>query len=204
MSKFVFKRLFVFTLAILFSWSNTATAEMASYNFDHMHSEITASWNHGGVSQLSAKFPKFKGEFFFDEKDIASTKTSILIDVRSVTTGFQALDSNIASENFFDPVTFPEIGFTSTSVRRTGSKTALMTGDLSLHGITKPIELAVELVHQGEHALKWFHVSYKGEWLGFRATTTINRSDFGLDRWAPFVSDKIDISIAVALKKEKE
>jgi polyisoprenoid-binding protein YceI len=146
-------------LSTLFIATALASAEPVSYNFDKLHTEILAKWDHGGVSQLTAKFPKFSGELLFDEKDVTKTTVNISIDVRSVTTGFQALDSNIASENFFDPVTYPTIEFASTAVKRTGTKTAMLTGDMTLHGVTRSVSLDVKLVHQGEHALKWFHAA---------------------------------------------
>ena len=190
-------------LAFCFQASAPTFADLEEYLFDHMHSEISASWNHGGVSELSAKFPKFSGTFFFDEKKIGNTQVEATIDVASVTTGIQALDTNIASENFFDPANFLKIHFVGKDVVQTGAKAALLIGDLTLHGITKQISLDVELVHQGEHALKWFHVAYKGEWLGFKAQTTLLRSEFGLNRWAPFVSDRIKLSINAALYKKR-
>jgi polyisoprenoid-binding protein YceI len=128
----------------------------------------------------------------------------VTIDVASVTTGVQALDGNIASKNFFDPKVYPEIHFIGKEVIRTGAKTAQVVGDLTIHGVTKATVLDVKLVHKGEHALKWFHAAYKGDWLGFKASTTILRSEFGLNRWAPFVSDRIKISISAALYKKRK
>ena len=183
---------------------NKAQAEPEVYLYDKMHTDIIASWNHCGVSELTAKFPKFKGTFLFDKKKVHLSQVEVTVDVRSVTTSFQALDGNIASENFFDPNNYPYIHFVSTSVKRTGAKTAILTGDLTIHGVTKSTDMDVELVHQGEHALKWFHAAYKGDWLGFRAKATLLRSDFGLTRWAPFVSDRISLSISTALYKKRK
>lgn len=153
--------------------ASKAQAEPEVYLFDNMHTDIVASWNHGGVSELTAKFPTFKGTFLFDKKKVHLSQVEVTVNVRSVTTGFQALDSNIASENFFDPANFPNIHFVSKTVQRTGAKTATVTGDLTIHGVTKSTDMDVELVHQGEHALKWFHASYKGDWLGFKAKATL-------------------------------
>ena len=186
----------------LISASQTAHAEDA-YRFDPWHSEINFSWDHGGLSQQSAAFTKFDGELVLDEKELANSRLTVQIFAKSLSTGVQVLDGELTGEQYFHAKKFPKITFQSSSFKRTGNRTGLVTGALTVRDVTKPVTLDVRLVHRGENPLSLYFGGLKGTWLGIEAKTTLLRSDFGLKSFIPVISDRIAVSIVAELKMKK-
>jgi len=170
------------------------------YALDPGHTEIRAIWNHAGVSDQSGEFDKFEGELDFDPKDPTKSSLTVKISSASISTGFDALDKHLISADFFEVEKYPDITFKSTGVKQSSAEHAMVSGDLTIHGVTKPVTLDVQLIHKGEHPLGQFIDYYKGQWLGFKASTTILRSDFDVGRFAPLTSDRVEISISTELK----
>jgi len=121
----------------------------------------------------------------------------VTIDAASVSTGFEALDTHLKSADFLEVETYPEITFESTSVERTGDMTANITGDLTIHGVTKPVTLETTLTHRGEHPVAAALEYYKGQWVAFSATTEIDHQAFGV---GGFSTGPISISIVTEMK----
>ena len=113
------------------------------------------------------------------------------IPVDAIDTGVADLDKDLKGPNFFDLAQFPTATFKSTKVEKTGADTLAVTGDFTLHGVTRPVTLAVKVLKVGEHPMK------KTPMLGFDATATVKRSDFGITKFTPMVSDDIELHIAV-------
>ena len=176
-----------------------ATAAPLTFTCDPGHTAVRASWTHAGFSTQSAGFHKPECTLVLDEADPTKSSLSVKIMVASINTGVPDLDADIKSANFFDAAKNPEITFASTSVT-VKDKTAEVVGNLTMHGISKPATLKVSLVNMGEHPVGQFFDYYKGKWAGFDASTTIKRSDFGMNMMVPVVSDDITISISTEMK----
>ena len=124
----------------------------------------------------------------------APRKTRVVIDIpiRSITTTVKALDAHLLAPGFFDAARYPTARFASTSVSPMG-KRARIAGNLTLKGVTKPVVLDASLVGAG--------VMMGKRTVGFDATTTIRRSDFGVSDGIPLVPDLVPLTIAVAFEK---
>ncbi|WP_350333836.1 YceI family protein [Coralliovum pocilloporae] len=188
-------------LATPFALSSQANAA-ESFAFDKGHSEIIMGWNHAGVSDQTAEFTDFSGTVVLDEENPDKSNVTVTIKVDSLHTGFGPLDTELKGPGFLNEKKHPEITFKSTAVNRTGKNTADVAGNLTINGVTKPATLAVQLIHLGDHPLAPFIDYYAGKWAGFKATTSLNRSDFDVGAFAPLTSDRIDVSINVELKKK--
>ena len=176
-----------------------ALAEPERYTLDPSHSQILFTWNHLGFSETTGMFSGFEGEIMFDEADPANSSVSVEFPVSMMFTGWEERDNHFMSADFFNAVAnaSPEgdssnmVTFESTGIEVTGDDTALITGDLTMNGVTKEVVLDATLNNQGMHPMQ------QAPWLGFDATTTVMRSDFGVGAFAPAVSDEVEIEISV-------
>ena len=168
-----------------------------TYYTDQGHTEVIFGWNHAGVSLQHGEFTVSEGVLTIDPEDVESAKLEVTIQAASVATGVEALDKHLKSSDFLNVEAHPEITFVSTAVKRTGDMTAEVTGDLTLHGVTKPATLEVTLIHRGAHPVAQFIDYYKGNWLGFRATTEIDHQAFGV---GSFSTGPISIEINTEMK----
>jgi polyisoprenoid-binding protein YceI len=143
-----------------------------TYAFDKAHSAIGFQIRHL-FSNVPGKFDDFTGTLEYDEANPEKSSVEVNIKTASIDTGVKMRDDDLRSPNFFDAAKFPEITFKSKSVKSTGKDTADVTGDLTMHGVTKEVVLKVELVGKGS-GMKGAIVS------GWDATTALKRSEFGL------------------------
>ena len=174
-----------------------ALAAPEKYVLDSSHSQIVFSYDHLGYSTGTGMFSGFAGEISFDAADPAASTVSVSFPVRSMLTGWQARFEHLMSPDFFAATDDEMVSFTSTSVEVTGEKTARITGDLTLNGVTRPVVLDAVLNQIGDHPMEG------KPWAGFSATTTLLRSDYGLGMFAPFVSDNVTVQMSVeAMKAE--
>ncbi len=185
--------------ASLAASSLPVAAAPLTFTCDPGHTAVRASWTHAGFSTQSAGFHNPECKLVLDEADPAKSSLSVKIKVASISTGVPDLDKHLSSPDFFDAAKNPEISFESTSVK-VMEKSAEVAGNLTIRGTTKPATLKVSLVNMGEHPVGQFFDYYKGKWAGFDATTTIKRSDFGMNMMVPVVSDDIAISISTEMK----
>ena len=174
-----------------------ALAEAQKYVLDPSHSQIVFSYNHLGFSTGTGMFSGFEGEIAFDEADPAASSVSVSFPVKTMLTGWQARFDHFMSKDFFDAADDEEVSFKSTAIEVTGEKTAKITGDLTLNGVTKPVVLDAALTQAGEHPME------KKPWAGFTGKTQILRSDYGLGQFAPYISDEVEVQISIeAMKAE--
>jgi polyisoprenoid-binding protein YceI len=167
-------------------------AEPQDFVLDSSHSQIVFSYDHLGFSTTWGMFSGFAGTISFDEADPANSSVQVSMPVTSMFTGWEARDKHFMSGDFFDAAgTDEQVTFTSTSIEVTGDTTALITGDLTLNGITKSVVLDTVLNKADTHPMA------NAPWLGFNATTTLLRSDFGVDQFAPFISDEVEVMISI-------
>ncbi len=128
---------------------------------------------------------------------------NVSIRVASLQTGVDALDRHLRSVDFFDVASHPTITFKSTQVTKTGDKTGELVGDLTMLGVTKPATLQVTWVYTGEHPLGSINAAFRDKTVAvFSAKGTIKRSEWGLSRVVPLVSDDIQITVESELLKK--
>ena len=189
------------TLACLVVSATGAAAD--TFTLDRQHTEVRFSWDHLGLSRQSGRFTDVTGTVQFDAEKPETSKVDVSIPVASLTTGVAALDTQLTkTREYFDVAANPAITFKSASVRQTGDKTAELIGDLTINGITKPVTMAVVWNYIGDHPLAAINPTYAGKTVaGFSARTHILRSEWGMTRIIPLVSDEIRISIEAEMSK---
>lgn len=186
-----------FVLAALLSTSASFAMAAEKYVLDSSHSQVVFSYNHLGFSTTYGMFSGFEGEIMFDQENPASSTVSVSMPTKSMFTGWEQRDEHFMSDDFFGATDDDMITFTSTSIEVTGEDTANITGDLTMNDVTKSVVLAANLNQASEHPMA------NKPWAGFNATTTLLRSDFGVDKFAPFVGDEIAVTISLeAMKAE--
>ncbi len=187
----------------LAAWAMSSPARADQFALDPEHTEVRFTWDHLGMSRQGGRFVDVTGQLDFDETRPDASKVSVIIKVASIWTGVGALDSQlIKSREFFDAAKFPTITFSSTSVRQTSAKTADVIGDLTINGMARPVVLNVTWNYAGAHPMAKINPAFSDQYVaGFSAQTQIRRSDWGLTRTVPFVSDEIQISIETELRR---
>ena len=130
-----------------------------------------------------------------DKANLSASKVSITLPIANLTTGIPALNEHLAKPEFFDAAKFPTATFVSTGVKPDGATGADITGNLTIKGITKPVTLDAEFYGAGANPMN------KKENVGFVATGTIKRSDFGMGGFVPVVGDNVELKIIVAFQK---
>jgi polyisoprenoid-binding protein YceI len=190
------KRL-VFVTGILALAAPLALAQTSTWTSDPAHSEVDFSITHMSISNVHGRFGKVAATIAYNEADVTKSTVTATIGVATVDTGVEQRDTHLKSPDFFGVDSFPTATFTSTSVVKSGSKLTI-AGDLTLHGVTKPVVLEAEgpagpvpgMDHK-PHA-------------GFSATTTISRSAFGIGTKFPaaMVGDEIKLEIELDVVKQ--
>lgn len=191
-------------LGIFMLGANLTSAAIAadSYKFDAGHTEVRFLWNHVGLSTQSGEFHDVDGMAVFDRDKIGNSKVDVTIKAASLDTGVAALDKHLKNADFFDVEKYPDITFKSTSVKKTGVDRGAVTGDLTIHGITKSVTLDMTLLFEGDHPLGAFNKNYAGaRYVAFSGRTKILRSEFGVGRFAPLTSDMIEIVIETEMRQ---
>ena len=168
-----------------------------TYYFDQGHTEVHFTWSHAGVSMQHGEFTKLDGKLTLDPDNVENSVIDVTIDANSLDSGYKALDDHLKGADFFDVTAYPTITFKSTSVKRTGEDTADIVGDLTIHGVTKPVTLRTRLTHRGAHPVARFIDYYRGEWVAFHATTRIDHTAFGVGN---FDTGTISIEINTEMK----
>ncbi len=159
--------------AVLAAASAAAGAQTADWKLDGSHSEADFAIKHMAVSTVHGSFRGVSGVVHLDAADLKKSSVDASIDVASVDTGIAARDNHLKSPDFFDVAKFPTLTFKSTSVTKSGSGYEVK-GDLTLHGVTKPVVLNMEAPTKEI-------TDQRGKLhRGFSASTVINRKDFGL------------------------
>lgn len=172
-----------------------AFAEAENYVLDPSHSQIVFSYNHLGYSTSYGMFGGIEGQIAFDQANPAASSVQVAFPVTTMLTGWQARFDHFMSPDFFGATEDKTVSFKSTAIEVTGEKTAKITGDLTLNGVTKSVTLDAALTQAGEHPME------KKPWAGFTGTTTLLRSDYKLDMFAPYVSDEVQVMISVEAMK---
>jgi len=179
--------------------TTTETVQVPGYiagtwSIDPTHSDVSFSVRHMMVSKVKGRFGTLEGEIVTGEDPLAS-KVNVSIDLASIDTNNAQRDEHVRSADFLDVANNPTLTYRSTGVRPDGQR-FVVDGELSLHGVTRPVTLSLEFNGIGPDG-------YGGTRAGFSATTEINRRDFGVDISMPLdgggvvLGDKIQIAIEV-------
>lgn len=185
------------SLALAAAIALTASTAFAAdtYTLDASHSQVVFNYNHLGFSTTYGMFSGFEGEISYDEADPAASSVTVSMPVTSMFTGWEARDGHFMGPDFFGAADGDLVTFTSTSIEVTGDDTAKITGDLSMNDVIKSVVLDAKLNKSDTHPMAG------KPWLGFDATTTLVRSDFGLGAFAPAVSDAVEVKISIEAQK---
>jgi polyisoprenoid-binding protein YceI len=165
-----------------------------TYAFDKTHTDVVFEVSHFGFSNTIGRFNEVDGSIVLDEENPENSSVEVTIQADSIDTNHAARDEHLRSPDFFDVANHPTITFTSTSVERTGENTAKVTGDFTLLGVTKPVVLEVTLNALKPHPIPQMDGVMTA---GFSASTTITRTDFGMDTYAPAIGVEIPITLEV-------
>lgn len=151
----------------------TASAQVSRWQIDPAHSEADFTIKHMGISNVHGRFGNVNGSLNFDDKDITRSSVDATVDVTTVDTGVAQRDQHLKSPDFFDATKYPQMTFVGKSLSNSQGQLQL-TGDLTLHGVTKPVTLALEGPSK-EQADPYGKIRR-----AFSATTVIRRQDYGL------------------------
>jgi polyisoprenoid-binding protein YceI len=177
--------------------SLTATAATSTWQIDPAHTAAQFAVKHLMISTVRGEFKGITGAVSWDDQDVTKSSVNVSIDANTVDTGTAARDGDLKSANYFDVAKYPAITFKSTKVEQAGAGKLKVTGDLTMHGVTKSVVLDVD----GPSA------SIKDPWGNTRsaisATTKVNRQDYGIAGGGAAVGDDISIIIDLEMTKQK-
>lgn len=176
--------------------TNPAAVQAGNYALDSAHTLVRFTVDHFGISEFYGTLPGATGTLSLDPRNLASAKLDVSVPVASVSTTNKTLDEELVSADWFDAATYPTMRFVSTKVVKTGASTADVTGNLTLHGVTKPVTLKATFKAANVNPMKKVYT------LGFNAVGTIRRTEFGVTKYAPLVSDETQIAITAAFEKQ--
>ncbi len=167
-----------------------------SYVVEPTHTRIRFTVSHMGFTDWYGDLSGATGSLVLDPSNLASAKVDVSMPAASVLTINSKLDGELKGPAWLDAAQFPDIRFVSTKVSRTGASTADMEGDLTLHGITRRVTLKVKFNGAGINPLD------KAYTVGFNGSTSIKRTDFGLNTYIPLIGDDVQIEISAAFEKK--
>lgn len=196
------KRLALMTLLFVsvsvFAADRAKVPAAEKYDIDASHSGVVFGWNHFGFSNPTARFNKIEGSVLLDKADLTNSSISVTLPVEGLDTRVAKLDEELKSPDFLDATKYPTITFKSTKVEKTGENGLKITGDLTVHGVTRAVTLDAKVNKIGIFEIPGV---IKAQAAGFDATTVIKRSDFGVTKYVPAVSDEIPVRITLDAKQ---
>jgi polyisoprenoid-binding protein YceI len=180
--------------------STTSTQQLTgTWTIDTAHSRVGFSVRHAGIATVRGSFTGFEGQLVLDGANPAASSATATIDATTFTTGTEQRDAHIKSADFLDVETYPTLTFVSTEVRADGDDYVLV-GDLTAHGVTRPVEIQVEVEGQAVDP-------FGNTRVGFTGHTQVNRKDFGLtwnaalETGGVLVGDKVKITLDISAIK---
>ena len=200
----IYMRFLIMTLALMMLPMGAQAQEATPYDampgglykLDKNHASLIWKVSHMGLSNYTARFTDFDADIMYDPMDIEKSKLRVTIDPTSVETDYKSEDGKDFNKDlgyeagWFNASQYPDITFNSTKIEKTGDNTAKVTGDLKFLGVTKPVTLDVTLNKaMGNHPM------LNKPFMGFSATGTIKRSDFGMTKYIPQIGDEVTLNI---------
>ena len=175
--------------------SRLSDAKAGSYKVESSHTEVGFSISHFGFTNYSGLFSGATGTLQLDPARLGASQLDISIPIDSVMTTVPKLTELLKGDQWFDVARFPQATFVSTQVVP-NAQGATVTGNLTLHGVTKPVVLQVRLIGAGVNPIN------KAYTVGFEATGAIKRSDFGVTLYLPALGDEVQLNIAGAFEQQ--
>lgn len=176
--------------------SNAGQVQAGQYALDHSHTLVRFTVDHFGISEFFGTLPGATGTLSLNPKAISAAKLDVSVPVSTVSTTNKTLDEELAGAEWLDAAKYPTMRFVSTKVVKTGANAADVTGNLTLHGVTRPVMLKATFKAAAVNPMN------KAYTLGFNATGVIKRTEFGASKYAPLVSDETTLSITAAFEKQ--
>ncbi|GBQ96059.1 YceI family protein [Asaia lannensis] len=170
--------------------------QAGSYAVEPYHTQVGFTLLHMGFTDFSGFFSQASGTLTLDPAHVDATKLDVTLPIASVQTTVSKLDGELKGADWFDADKFPTAHFVSTRIVRIGASMASITGDLTLHGVTRPITFKARLIGSGVNPLD------KKETVGFEGNAVISRSAFGVSRYVPLVGDSVTLHIAAAFERQ--
>lgn len=185
---------FLALLSLLLASSSPVFAAVETYLIDPAHSSVGFSIRHF-VSKVPGSFLKFEGTLQVDRDNLENSRVEATIDAASIHTAEPKRDAHLRSADFFDAAKFPSIAFKSKTWKKTAADTFDVAGDLTIHGVTKPVVLKAKSLGFGP--------GQPGQMLsGWEATTTLKRGDFGINGYEGMLGQDVVVTITIeAVKK---
>lgn len=162
----------------------------ATYQVDPVHSTVIFQCKHVNTSYAFGRFDDVQGTFTIDDENAGASRVDIAIKVDSLDTNSKQRDEHLKGPDFFDAKSFPTATFKSTAVRKSAATTYSVTGDLSIHGVTKSVTFPMELVGRNE-------VPQMGTVAGFYGELTIQRADFGIKYMPEMLGNDVKLFLSV-------
>ncbi len=178
-------------LAVLALALGLASRCMAAetYQLEKTHVDLLFAINHAGFTEKHGSFRDLDATLEYDAQKPENCHVTVTVKTDSVDTGYPARDADLKSDKFLDVAKYPEMRFVSTKVTRNADQTLRIDGELTLHGVTKPITLQAKLNKAAPNPFD------KRPTVGFSATGTLKRSDFGVSTYVPIIGDVVSITI---------
>jgi polyisoprenoid-binding protein YceI len=176
-------------VAALFAFAGSAFAAPVTYKIDPNHTNVLASWSHFGFSNPSLNFGQADGTIVYDADKVSASSVQVTLPLTGLSALADQFYDHLTSADWFDAAKYPSATFKSTKVEAAGEGKLKVTGDLTVKGVTKPVVLDVKLNKAGVQPLA------KRAAVGFDATATVKRSEFGLGNYVPNVSDEVSLRI---------
>jgi polyisoprenoid-binding protein YceI len=174
--------------------ADPARVAAGSYAVDARHTQVNWQVNHFGFNDYFGLFGDITGTLEIDPANLSAAKVDVTIPIASVATSSQGLTDHLKTPDFFDLAKHPTARFVSTGVTVDGQRAKIM-GDLTMLGVTKPVELEARFEGAGNNPMS------KKATVGFHGATTIKRSDWGMSKYVPMVGDEVKLRISVAFEK---
>jgi len=176
--------------------TDPAKIEAGLYAVEPSHTRVLFAVSHMGFTNYYGQFTGASGSLTIDPKKVSKSEFDIVVPSATVSTTNEKLDGELKDDKWLDVAKYPAIEFKSVSVKTTGADTADVTGNLTLHGVTKPVTLKATFNAGGINPLD------KRYTIGFQLSGTIKRSDFGVTTYVPLIGDSVDLIIAAAFEKQ--
>jgi polyisoprenoid-binding protein YceI len=175
---------------------NPAHVESGTYAIDPQHTQVLFAISHMGFTTYYGRFSDASGVLNLSVKDPAASSLEVQVPTSTASTTSEKLNGELKEPAWFDAAKYPQIIFKSVSVTRTAADTANVTGNLTLHGVTKPVTLAVRFIGAGVNPLD------KKYTVGFSATGMIRRSEFGMTTYVPLIGDQVELTLSGAFERQ--
>ena len=176
-------------LSALLAVASASAVAAEKYDIDQNHTYVTFNYDHFGFSNPTVRLEKVTGDFELDTADLTKSTISVTLPLDGLHTGVPKLDDHIRSPDFFDAAKYPDITFKSTKVEKIGANGLKISGEVTAHGITKPVVLNAKVNKIGENDGNCRPPASR--------PTPLKRTDFGVGKLVPDIGDEIRVHISL-------